>query len=60
MAIRTVGLLSPGDMGHSIGNVLRHGGLRVITCLRGRGSRSAALAQEAGILDVPDDETLVR
>jgi 3-hydroxyisobutyrate dehydrogenase-like beta-hydroxyacid dehydrogenase len=60
MAIQTVGLLSPGDMGHSIGNVLRHGGLRVITCLRGRSSRSATLAQEAGIEDVPDDETLVR
>ncbi|HEY8695546.1 MAG TPA: prephenate dehydrogenase/arogenate dehydrogenase family protein, partial [Chloroflexota bacterium] len=60
MAIQTVGLLSPGDMGHSIGNVLRHGGLRVITCLRGRSPRSATLAQEAGIEDVPDDETLVR
>jgi len=60
MAIETIGLLSPGDMGHSVGNVLRHGGLRVITCLRGRSSRSATLAQEAGIQDVADDETLVR
>ncbi|HLG74419.1 MAG TPA: DUF1932 domain-containing protein [Chloroflexota bacterium] len=60
MAIKTVGLLSPGDMGHSIGNVLRHGGLRVITCLQGRTSRSAELAKEAGIEDVRDDETLVR
>jgi 3-hydroxyisobutyrate dehydrogenase-like beta-hydroxyacid dehydrogenase len=60
MAIRTVGLLSPGDMGHAIGNVLRHGGLRVITCLRGRSARSAALAREAGIENVADDETLVR
>jgi 3-hydroxyisobutyrate dehydrogenase-like beta-hydroxyacid dehydrogenase len=60
MAIERVGLLSPGDMGHSIGNVLRHGGLRVITCLRGRSARSAALAQEAGIEVVADDEALVR
>lgn len=60
MAIRTVGLLSPGDMGHSIGNVLRHGGLRVITCLRGRSPRSSTLAREAGIEDVGDDEALVR
>jgi 3-hydroxyisobutyrate dehydrogenase-like beta-hydroxyacid dehydrogenase len=60
MAIKTVGLLSPGDMGHSIGNVLRHGGVRVITCLQGRSSRSADLAREAGIEDMPDDETLVR
>jgi len=60
MAIETVGLLSPGDMGHSVGNVLRHGGLRVITCLKGRSSRSVTLAEEAGIEDVGDDETLVR
>lgn len=60
MPISTVGIVSPGDMGHSIGNVLRHGGLRVITCLRGRSGRSAELAREAGIEDVPDDETLVR
>ena len=59
MAIRTAGVLSPGDMGHSIGNVLRHGGLRVITCLKDRSSRSAELAREAGIEDVADDETLV-
>lgn len=60
MAIETVGLLSPGDMGHSAGNILRLGGLRVITCLQGRSTRSAELAAEAGIEDVGDDETLVR
>ncbi|HWP28863.1 MAG TPA: DUF1932 domain-containing protein [Chloroflexota bacterium] len=60
MATPTVGVMSPGDMGHSIGNVLRHGGLRVITCLQGRSPRTAALAAEAGIVDVGDYETLVR
>jgi 3-hydroxyisobutyrate dehydrogenase-like beta-hydroxyacid dehydrogenase len=60
MAVRTVGILTPGDMGHSVGEVLRHGGLRVITCLQGRSPRTAALAAEAGIVDVPDYETLVR
>jgi 3-hydroxyisobutyrate dehydrogenase-like beta-hydroxyacid dehydrogenase len=60
MAIQTVAVMSPGDMGHSVGNVLRHGGLRVITCLRSRSPRTAALAAEAGIADVPDYETLVR
>jgi len=60
MAIQTVAVMSPGDMGHSIGNVLRLGGLRVITCLRDRSARTAALAAEAGIDDVPDYETLVR
>jgi 3-hydroxyisobutyrate dehydrogenase-like beta-hydroxyacid dehydrogenase len=47
-------------MGHSIGNVLRHGGLKVITCLQSRSGRSAELAKEAGIEDVADDQTLVR
>jgi L-threonate 2-dehydrogenase len=60
MAIQTIALMSPGDMGHSIGNVLRHGGLRVISCLQGRSPRTVALAAEAGIADVPDYETLVR
>jgi 3-hydroxyisobutyrate dehydrogenase-like beta-hydroxyacid dehydrogenase len=59
MAIETIAILTPGDMGHAVGNMLRHGGLRVITCLRGRSARTAALAAEAGIIDVPDLETLV-
>jgi 3-hydroxyisobutyrate dehydrogenase-like beta-hydroxyacid dehydrogenase len=58
--IRTVGVMSPGDMGHAIGATLRHGGLRVITCLRGRSPRSHALAAEAGIEDVGSDEALVQ
>lgn len=47
-------------MGHAVGNVLRHGGLRVLTCLHGRSPRTAALAREAGIEAVPDLSTLVR
>jgi 3-hydroxyisobutyrate dehydrogenase-like beta-hydroxyacid dehydrogenase len=60
MAIHTVAILSTGDMGHAVGNVLRNGGLRVITSLSGRGARTAALAARAGIEDVGSDETLVR
>ena len=60
MTIRTVAIMSPGDMGHALGRVLRESGLRVITCLRGRSARTAALAGAAGIEDVADDETLVR
>lgn len=60
MAINTVGLLSPGDMGHSVGGTLRHGGLRVITCLQNRSPRSATLAAEADIATVDDYEALVR
>lgn len=60
MDIHTVAILSPGDMGHAIGAVLHQHGLRVITNLHGRSVRTRALAQEAGIDDVTDDETLVR
>jgi 3-hydroxyisobutyrate dehydrogenase-like beta-hydroxyacid dehydrogenase len=60
MAVSTVGLLSPGDMGHSIGAVLRQHGLQVLTCLDGRSERSRALAAEAGIEDTASLEELVR
>lgn len=51
--LNTVGILSPGDMGHTVGNVLRQNGLRVITCLEGRSQRTRQLAEKAGIADVP-------
>lgn len=57
--IRTVAVMSPGDMGHAIGAALRRGGLRVITCLRGRSPRTRDLAEQAGIEDVAGDEALV-
>lgn len=60
MPIQTVAILTPGDMGHSVGNVLRYGGLRVITSLQGRSARTVSLAREAGIEDVGAYETLVR
>jgi 3-hydroxyisobutyrate dehydrogenase-like beta-hydroxyacid dehydrogenase len=58
--VRTVAIMTPGDMGHGVGAVLRHGGLRVITCLEGRSARTRTLADTAGIEVVPDDATLVR
>lgn len=57
--LTTVAVMSPGDMGHAVGAVLRAGGLRVITCLAGRSERSRALAEKAGIEAVADDDTLV-
>jgi 3-hydroxyisobutyrate dehydrogenase-like beta-hydroxyacid dehydrogenase len=60
MEIRTVAIMTPGEMGHAIGRTLRTGGLRVITCLRGRSARTTALAAAAGIVDVADEATLVR
>lgn len=59
MTITTIGLLSPGDMGHSIGAVLVEHGLEVLTCLDGRSERTRGLAQEAGIEDAGTLEALV-
>ncbi len=59
MELHTVGLLSPGDMGHAVGATLVKHGLRVITCLEGRSARTRALAAEAGIEDVASYRELV-
>lgn len=58
--IQTIGVMSPGDMGHSVGNVLHENGLRVIACLGDRSERTKALAAEAGIEGVPSYADLVR
>jgi 3-hydroxyisobutyrate dehydrogenase-like beta-hydroxyacid dehydrogenase len=60
MDIRTVGIISPGDMGHSIGRVLVDHGANVITCLQGRSERTRKLAKEAGIEDVPSYNQFVK
>ena len=60
MAIQTVGLLSPGDMGHVVGQVLLQHGMRVVTCLQGRSERTRMLSRQAGIAEVPTYEQLVR
>ncbi|HEX9465718.1 MAG TPA: DUF1932 domain-containing protein [Alphaproteobacteria bacterium] len=60
MSFGTIAILAPGDMGHSVGAVLRQGGLRVITNLAGRSQRTVQLAKAAGIEPVADDAALVR
>lgn len=60
MATPTIGLLSPGDMGHAVGSVLRTNGLTVLTSLEGRSARSRALAAKAGIDDAGSVSHLVR
>jgi 3-hydroxyisobutyrate dehydrogenase-like beta-hydroxyacid dehydrogenase len=52
--------MSPGDMGHSVGALLRRNGLRAIACLEGRSARTHGLATRAGIEAVPTYEDLVR
>jgi 3-hydroxyisobutyrate dehydrogenase-like beta-hydroxyacid dehydrogenase len=46
-------------MGHTIGQVLHAGGLRVLTHLGGRSERSRALAAQAGMEDTPSIDDLV-
>ncbi len=60
MRIETVALLSPGDMGHAVGQVLVSNGVRVITCLENRSERTRLLARRARIEDVPTYRELVR
>ncbi len=57
---QTIGLLSPGDMGHVVGQVLGQHGLKLITCLEGRSERTKILAQQANVVDLGSYETLVR
>jgi 3-hydroxyisobutyrate dehydrogenase-like beta-hydroxyacid dehydrogenase len=59
MTAKTIGLLSPGDMGHSIGDVLKSNGLQVLTCLSGRSERTRALASASGFEDTANLEELV-
>ena len=59
MSIESVAILSPGDMGHAIGQLLRENELRVLTCLTGRSDRTRELSQQAGITVVPNLNELV-
>jgi 3-hydroxyisobutyrate dehydrogenase-like beta-hydroxyacid dehydrogenase len=60
MSVEVVGLLSPGDMGSAIASVLHNHGLRVITHLAPRSSRTRSLAEGAGVQDVPSLDDLVQ
>ena len=51
--IKTVGISSPGEMGHAVAKVLVDHGMPVIACLAGRGERSRQRANVAGIEAVP-------
>lgn len=59
MTIETVAIVSTGDMGHAVGRALKDLGLRVVTCLTGRSTRTRQLAEKAGIEDIPSMEDLV-
>ncbi len=54
MLVKTVAIISPGEMGHAVGRELLAGGLSVITCLKGRSDLTRNFAQRAGIRDTPN------
>ena len=60
MSIQSVAILSPGDMGHAVGQLLKDHELDVVTCLAGRSDRTRELSEKAGITEVPTIEELVR
>ena len=55
----TVGIISPGDMGHVVSRVLITHGLRVVSCLAERSQRTQKLAAQAGVTDLPSYAELV-
>jgi len=60
MSSMAVAIVAPGEMGHAVGATLRAHGARVTTCLSGRGERSRARAQQAGMEIVAEDTDLIR
>ena len=60
MQVRRIAILSPGEMGHSVGRCLLADGFDVATCLTGRSERTRTLTAAAGIRDEPDLDELVR
>ena len=59
MVVKTVGVMSPGDMGSGVGGILVRSGLRVITSLKGRSEASSTRAGEQGIVDVGSLDAVV-
>lgn len=57
--MKTVGILSPGDMGHTVGERLKSNGLRVVAYLADRSARTRGLAAKAGIEEVDSYDALV-
>lgn len=59
MSVKTVAILSPGDMGHAVGRVLGEHGLDVITCLDGRSARTRNLANKSNFRIAANLEEMV-
>ena len=55
----TIGIMSPGDMGHSVASVLYESGCRVVTVLNGRSELSKTRAKRSNMEDLEDLRELV-
>jgi 3-hydroxyisobutyrate dehydrogenase-like beta-hydroxyacid dehydrogenase len=60
MAVRSVGLLHPGEMGAAVGAVLRGQGLRVLWASEGRSEDTRARAESAELEDVGSASEVAR
>ena len=52
MSTLTIGIMSPGDMGHSIAEVLDSAGYRVVTVLDGRSELTKTRAKRSNMEDL--------
>ncbi len=52
MAQPVIGLMSPGDMGHKVGEAIRAKGFRVVTSVAGRSALTQTRAARAGLEDM--------
>lgn len=59
MVIKTVGILSLGEMGAQWAGVLSSHGVRICTCTRGRSPRTLEAAQRCGAIEMENIEALV-
>lgn len=59
MSTKSVGIMSPGEMGSAIGKILSDSGCDVVTCLEGRSNLSRLRAREAGMRDLQSVDQLV-
>ena len=58
--LHTIGIISPGHMGHSIGLTLCESGFEVVTCLSERSNRTKKLSSKVGIRDLGTVKALVQ
>lgn len=59
MTLKTIAIMSPGNMGSGVGAVLGENGFEIITCLAGRSDYTRNMAAEANMRDVGSLDALV-